>query len=123
MLRFRHLNHSYAKGTASAAMIGYAQSMSENDLLDDVNVHSTARTIPSLLKAAAACAAKSVTALDRGPLTRDYDPAPIQLRHLWLDLRHMTFIAPPPKPLSAKKKKSAKKATKAGVQKTAKKAT
>jgi hypothetical protein len=96
--------------------------MPEDDLLDDVNVLATARMIPSLLKAATAWAAKSVTVLDQGPLTRDLDPAPIQLRHLWLDLRHMTFIAPPPKPPSTKKKKtSAGKATKKASKKTVKK--
>jgi hypothetical protein len=113
MLRFRRVNHSYAKGASSAAMIGYAQSMPEDDLLKEVNSHATARTIPSLSRAAAAWAAKAMTPLDQGPLTRDFDPSPIQLRHLWLDLRHMTFTVPPANPATkSKKKKSAKKAAK-----------
>lgn len=112
MLRFRQVNHSYAKGASSATMIGYAQSMPEDDLLDDVNVHAAARTIPSLTKAAVGWAAKAVTSLDQGPLTRDYDPASIQLRHLWLDLRHMTFISPPPKPTLVKKKSKRRAARK-----------
>jgi hypothetical protein len=121
MLRFQQANHSYAKGSSSAAMIGYAQSMPEDDLLHEVNVHATARTIPSLSKAATAWAAKAVTPLDQRPLTRDFDPALIKLRHLWLDLRHMMFTAPPPTP-AAKPKKTAKKATKESAVKAMKKA-
>jgi hypothetical protein len=121
MLRFRQANHSYAKGASSATMIGYAQSMPEDDLLDDINAHAAVRAIPSLTKAAVAWAAKAVTPLDQRPLTCDYDSASIQLRHLWLDLRHITFIAPPPKPPLAKKK-SKKKATKKAARKTTKKA-
>ncbi len=113
ILRFRRASHSYAKGACSAAMIGYAQSMPDDDLLKEVNSHATARTIPSLSKAAAAWAAKKMTPLDQGLLTRDFDPSPIQLRHLWLDLRHMTFTLPPPKlSKTSKMKKSGKKTAK-----------
>lgn len=103
MLRFRQSAHSYAKGATSAAMIGYAQSMPDDDLLQEVNAHAAARTVPSLSRAATAWATKGVSVLDQDPLTRQFDPNPIQLRHLWLDLRQMTFIPPPPKPKTPKK--------------------
>ena len=109
MLRFRQTAHSYAKGASSAAMIGYAQSMPEDDLLTEVNTHAATRTVPSLSRAALAWVAKGVTALSQSPLTRQFDPADIQLRHLWLDLRQMTFIPPPPKPKVLKKKRKKKK--------------
>jgi hypothetical protein len=108
MLRFRETDHSYAKGCSSATMIGYVQDMTDDDLIKEVNDHATTRKIPSLSKAATAWAAKTATRLGQDPLDRDFDPTPVQLRHLWLDLRHCTFTLPPPKPKSAKKK--AKKA-------------
>lgn len=111
MLRFRHTAHSYAKGASSAAMIGYAQSMQEDDLIKEVNAHAAARSVPSLSRAAAAWVTKGVTALDQHPLTREFDPTPIRLRHLWLDLRQMPFVPPPPKLKTSKinKKKRPKK--------------
>ena len=104
MLRFRQSNHGYAKGSSSAAMIGFAQSMQEDTLLEEVNKHAAARAIPSLSKAGVAWAARAVTPLSQDLLTRDFGPTPIQLRHLWLDLRHVTFT-PAPTPTNAKAKK------------------
>ncbi len=86
-------------------MIGYVQSMSDVDLLKEVNGHAKARTIPSLSKAATAWAAKTVTQLGQDPLARDFDPTPIQLHHLWLDLRQMTFTLAPPKPKAVNRKR------------------
>jgi hypothetical protein len=121
MLRFRQTDHSYAKGCSSAAMIGYVQNMTDDELLKEVNEHATTRKIPSLTKAATAWAAKSVTQLGQAPLDRDFDPAPVQLGHLWLDLRHCVFTLPPVKPATAKKK-AARKKSKKSMKNTAKKA-
>jgi hypothetical protein len=107
MLRFRQADHSYAKGFSSAAMIGYVQNMRDDDLLREVNDHAKTRKIPSLFLAATKWAAKTVTQLQQDPLTRDFDPVPVQLHHLWLDLRHCTFTP-------HKVKRAVKLTTKAG---------
>lgn len=111
MLRFRQTDHAYAKGCASATMIGYVQGMTDDTLIKEVNEHAAARRIPSLSKAATAWAAKTVTQLGQAPLVRDFEPTPVQLRHLWLDLRHCTFTPPPPK-VATKRKKTNKRANK-----------
>lgn len=114
MLRFRQTDHSYAKGKTSAAMIGYVQNMTDANLLNEVNQHAQARNIPSLTMAATAWATKTTTHLGQAGLTRDFGVDLIQLRHLWLDLRHCTFTpsASKPKNLKARVKKTKKKVTK-----------
>jgi hypothetical protein len=115
MIRFRQTEHSYAKGSTSAAMIGYVQNMLDDDLLAEVNTHAAARNIPSLTKAATAWAAKNTTRLGQDALTRDFDTVPVQLRHLWIDLRHCTFVKPPTQRMSASKtsQKESRRKTKA----------
>ena len=110
MLRFIQTDHGYAKGCSSAAMIGYMQNMEPDDVLGEVNDFAQRRTIPSLSRAAAAWAAKNVTRLSQNQLTRNFDPNPLQLKHLWLDLRHCTFEKPPPKSKEAAPKKTKKEA-------------
>lgn len=97
VLRFRKTEHSYAKGCSSAAMIGYVQTLSNDDVLRQVNDHATVHAIPSLCKAATAWAAKAVTRLTQEPVTREFAEDPIVLRHLWVDLHHVVFVRPPPK--------------------------
>lgn len=113
ILRFRKSDHSYAKGSTSATVIGYVQNMSDDELLKEVNEHAKARNIPSLSMAATSWATKTVAQLNQNPLVRDFDPTPIQLRHLWMDLRHCTFTLPPSKP-------DAKTSTKSGNRKKSK---
>lgn len=110
MLRFMRSEHSYAKGCSSASMIGYIQNMDGNDLLTEVNAFAAERTIPSLTKAAAAWADKHVTQLTN-QLKRQFDPKPIDMNHLWIDLRHCKFTRPSPKPTATKTEKNSKKST------------
>ncbi len=116
MSRFMQVEHSYAKGCSSAAMIGYMQNLPPEEILSEVNEGAERRSIPSLIRAAA-WAAKDVTRLSQSPLPRDFDANPVQLNHLWVDLQHCVFEKPPPKPAKPKatnptakaKKKSALK--------------
>jgi len=111
MLRFVQTDHSYAKGCSSAAMVGYMQNLDPDKILTEVNGLAQQRNMPSLSRAAAAWAAKNVTQLSQNPLTRDFDTNPLQLNHLWIDLRHCKFEMPPPKPKTAATKKAKKKAS------------
>lgn len=104
VLRFRKPEYGYAKGCTSAAMIGYVQTMNNDDLLDEVNSYAKEHTIPSLSTAATKWATKSVTTLHQDPVTREAASDSIQLRHLWIDLRHVKFTRMPPK--SGRRRKS-----------------
>lgn len=90
MRRFMQADHGYGMGCSSATMIGYIQSMEPDDVLTEVNEYAGTRRIPSLTKAAANWAANDVTPL-RNLLTREFAADPLELNHLWSDLRHCTF--------------------------------
>ena len=93
MLRFTRAGHGYAKGCSSAPMIGYMQNMEPDDVLTEVNGHAAARSIPSLAKAATAWVEKDVTELSN-QLMREFVADPLDVNHLWVDLRHCTFEKP-----------------------------
>jgi hypothetical protein len=123
MARFMRADWGYGKGCASGAMIGYVQNMEPDDVLGQVNTHATARSIPSLTRAATGWVARNVTRISQSRLTREFDTNPIQLRHFWMDLRHCRFdipsnqppqsaAAPSPPAKSAKKKTGSNKPTK-----------
>lgn len=117
ILRFCQAGHAYSKGTESAAMIGYVQNMADVDLLREVNTHAAVCGVPSLSLAAKGWAARAVTRLMQGPLQREFDDRPLQLTHLWLDLRHVTFVeaspaAPPP---SSRRRSQRRKGSKASA--------
>ena len=109
------------KGCESAAMIGYVQDMDPDATLTDVNKFATPRKLPSLKKAAAGWVAKSVTRLDQDPVNRNFDTNPLNLRHLWVDLRQCKFETPQPANPALGKKASVKKATTKKTAKTTKK--
>jgi len=97
MCRFMREESGYAKGCASAAMIGYMQNMEPGDILTQVNSFADKREIPSLSKAAAAWATKDVTRISQAPLNRTFDTSPVQVSHFWIDLRHCKFEKAQPK--------------------------
>lgn len=87
--RFMTVEHQYAKGCASASMIGYLQDMDPDTVFDEVVKFSRNRSIPSLVKAAMGWANKTVTLLSQPSLDRTFAPNdPIRLHHYWVDLRH-----------------------------------
>jgi hypothetical protein len=113
--RFVHPDWQYAKGCASGAMIGYLQNMTPDDVLNEVNTFASARSLPSLSRAAASWAAKNVTPLSQPALSRTVQPNPFTLGHLWIDLCHCQFTAsaaPAAKQPAAKKPKKKKAAAK-----------
>ncbi len=107
LCRFMREESGYAKGCASAAMIGYMQNMAPEGVLAEVNSFASERGIPSLSRAAAAWAAKDVTRLSQAPLNRAFGTSPIQLSHFWIDLRHCEFEKA--RPLTRAKKARRKK--------------
>jgi hypothetical protein len=123
--RFTSEEHAYAKGCRSASMIGYLQTMEPDEVLADVNTYATDRSIPSLSRAAATWFAKDVNRLTQTPLNRQFDPAPLQLTHFWIDLRASAFDVasdarpesalpdpPPRKPKKARKTAAGKRVAK-----------
>ena len=84
--RFRDASHAYAKGCASAAMIGYVQSMDLKDVLREVNSAAKAAGFPEILPPKEwkrAC----VVRLGRQTFRRDFSLDPFRLHHVWVDLR------------------------------------
>jgi hypothetical protein len=94
MSRFTHIDWQYAKGCVSAAMIGYLQNMDPDDVLNEVNRNAVPRALPSLRRAAASWVFRGVTQLDQPALKRSFGTDQIELRHLWVDLRHCQFTIP-----------------------------
>ncbi len=96
--RFVIEEHEYAKGCDSAAMIGYVQNMTPDEILAEVNTHASARKLPSLARAAGGWANRGVTKLTQDPLNRSCLPDRILLHHFWIDLRHCRFDIPSNQP-------------------------
>lgn len=111
ILRFRQQGHAYGKGRPSATMIGYVQNMEPTAILKELNAYARTRKVPSLKLAARAWVQQGLNDLKQRPLSRHLDADPIQLNHLWADLRHVTFVTPPPTQKTKKRpaKKKAKK--------------
>jgi hypothetical protein len=87
IIRFVVEQHGYAKGTRSAAMVGYVQTMPCADVLNDVNAAATTRSLPPLTLERGAWSADGVTRL-RHVLARSASlGSPFELRHLWVDVR------------------------------------
>lgn len=101
--RFVDHDWEYAKGCQSGAMIGYVENMAPNDILNEVNVGSNSRQLPSLSIAAQQWAVGSVNPLNQAALTRGCSPTEFTLRHFWVDLRNCQFVSPPPLPKRGKR--------------------
>ena len=84
--RFVDETRGYAKGSPSAVMVGYWQSMEANDVLKEVNDAARLRSIPILILADQGWQAAAVTRLDH-QLIRSFPISPFHLSHLWVDLR------------------------------------
>lgn len=91
--RFVHTGWQYAKGCATATMVGYVQDSVPGTILGEVNAGAAARRFPSLTMAATTWAVRGVNALTQPALARGFAPSPFTLGHLWVDLRHCEFEA------------------------------
>ncbi len=83
--RFWDPEWAYAKLMQSGAMIGYWQSMDEEDVLLDVNGGCKTNSIPELVLVGA-WNPGSTSRLEH-ILERSFDISPFRLHHLWADLR------------------------------------
>jgi hypothetical protein len=84
----------YAKGFASAAMVGYMENSTPATILNEVNAGAANRGFPLLARVAAAWAAAGVNLISQPALTRPFLPNPFVLTHLWVDLSGSTFVTP-----------------------------
>lgn len=89
MLRFRSPDHGYAKGFASAAMVGYIQSMNPNDILTEVNAFAATLELSAVPRPRRWSMA-DVTRLGAQRMERPFSISPMTLHHLWVDLRQST---------------------------------
>ena len=85
--RFIDVDSGYGEGVTSGAMIGYLQTMSPDDILNEVNGYATKVNVPAINGTDRPWIDRGVTRLNQ-TLGRKMSPSPFLLRHLWLDLRH-----------------------------------
>ena len=84
--RFMDPESGYGEGTASGAMIGYLQTMSPDETLEEVNDYAQRVKVPPIDRTDGHWIDRGVTRLDQ-TLDRTVPPSPFRLRHLWVDLR------------------------------------
>jgi hypothetical protein len=84
--RFVEINHGYAKGEKSAAMVGYIQDMDFQEILDEVNATARSVSMPILDGPYAAWNKDGVSLLFHR-LPRSFRISPLLLLHFWIDLR------------------------------------
>lgn len=87
VIRFITLDHRYAVFCRSAAMVGYVQNMDMNDILNEVNTHAASHSIPVLILSPDGWKAGGISRLDHRLNRPPELLTPIDLRHLWIDLR------------------------------------
>lgn len=85
--RFMDADSGYGEGAPSGAMIGYLQSMSADETLEEVNGYAKEVNVPPIDRTEAHWIDRGVTRLNQ-TLDRKVSPSPFGLRHLWVDLRH-----------------------------------
>jgi len=101
ILRFITNSHRYGQFTSSGLMIGYVQSSDLQVILDEINTTAISSTLPELVISPQG-SEQSISRLDHKLQRPDIEPSPLELRHLWVDLRHHYE----PKKTSAEKNES-----------------
>jgi len=116
IMRFKDHEIGYAAGVSSAAMVGYMQTMTPDEILAQVNTHANGRGVSSITASSNGWTSRGVTTLGEHQFERAHNPSPFKLHHLWIDLIHKTFVnTPARKPRKPKPRKT--KTTKARAQK------
>ncbi len=90
ILRFLNVKHSYGKGMALGAMIGYVQNMEFKDILKEVNQSITqfqTHKIPSIKFSAKKTGSKEIIETSQKLNRTEISPSSFNLRHIWVDLR------------------------------------
>lgn len=87
IIRFITLEYRYAVFCRSAAMVGYVQNMEMHNILIEVNAHATSNSIPVLVLSPDGWKAEGISRLDHRLDRPPELSSPIDLRHLWIDLR------------------------------------
>ncbi|MBN2093608.1 hypothetical protein JW964_28560 [candidate division KSB1 bacterium] len=86
--RFISPEHGYGKGDDTCGMIGYVQSMSFGEILDEINteIKINAEEISTLVPPKSGWTESGVSEIEQ-MLTRVFQISPFVLWHLWIDLR------------------------------------
>lgn len=87
ILRFVKPEHGYGKSALSGAMVGYIRSMASEDILSEVNGHTTRASLNKIIRCGDGWLDKGVTRLEQRLDRAEVPPTPFSLRHLWVDLR------------------------------------
>ncbi|GBG55903.1 hypothetical protein SPFL3102_02842 [Sporomusaceae bacterium FL31] len=87
--RFIHAEHGYAKGSESAAMIGYIQNSEPDSILNDVNCTLEEVSHPPLVKSQENWIARGVARLYHSVYRTEILPCNFTLNHLWADMRRL----------------------------------
>jgi hypothetical protein len=87
ILRFTISTHRYGQFTDSGMMIGYIQNSELQNILNEVNQATLAKTLPGLSLSLEGWQL-DVSRLDHRLDRSDVEPTSFELRHLWVDLRH-----------------------------------
>ncbi len=87
VLRFVNRACNYGRASSSGAMIGYIQSMEEDDILSEVNLEASNNNIPAIELSTDGWKKKGVSRLNHEFDRPRVPPTPFKLRHFWADLR------------------------------------
>lgn len=87
ILRFQEIEHAYAKGFSSGAMIGYLQSMQPSNALNEVNATAKANGFPKI-SSPKKWKSQEATRLGSQIFRRNFPSETFTLHHLWVDLRN-----------------------------------
>jgi hypothetical protein len=90
ILRFVSSQHAYGLGMESAAMLGYIQSMSDNDILQELNSLLKGDDYPELEVKQTNKARMTLNHI----LTRESDSSSLRLEHIWMKLAHRYIVLP-----------------------------
>jgi hypothetical protein len=87
VIRFISVKHKYAVFCRSAAMVGYIQNMNCDDILNEVNNCAKSHSIPNIVLSIDGWEKRGISRLDHRLDRPPEISTPIDLRHLWIDLR------------------------------------
>lgn len=87
--RFIKAEYGYGspKSNPSYAMVGYVQNMDLDDILGEVNGFAKTYSVPDIMLSEDGWIEKDISHLDHQLERPEIHPTPLDLRHLWLDIR------------------------------------
>lgn len=87
VLRFVNRAYNYGRASSSGTMIGYVQSMENENILAEVNSEAGNNGIPAIELNSEGWKNNGTSRLDHEFDRPEVPPTPFKLRHFWLDMR------------------------------------